>query len=102
MSTWHNTIPAAQLPVGQKHALDLEGHALLLVHIDDGIYAIENRCTHADAELTEGELEDNDIVCPWHGARFCVKTGEVTCPPAFEDIETYPVRVQDGVIQVAV
>jgi 3-phenylpropionate/trans-cinnamate dioxygenase ferredoxin subunit len=45
-------------------------------------------------------MEGGEIVCPRHGARFCLRTGKVLAPPAYEDIDTYPVRVADGRIQV--
>lgn len=102
MNKWLDTISVDELHIGQKQAIDLEGRALLLVRLSDGIYAIDNRCTHADAELTDGDIENNEIICPWHGARFCIKTGAVTCPPAFDDLTTYPVRIYEGMIQVQV
>jgi 3-phenylpropionate/trans-cinnamate dioxygenase ferredoxin component len=102
MNKWLDTISVDKLRIGQKQAIDLEDRALLLVRLSDGIYAIDNRCTHADAELTDGDIENNEIICPWHGARFCIKTGAVTYPPAFDDLTTYPVRIHEDMIQVQV
>lgn len=102
MNNWFDTIPADKLTPGEMHAIEVEGIPILIVCLEDGIYAIDNRCTHADALLNEGEIENDEIICPWHGARFCIKTGAVTCPPAFDDLETYPVRIHEGMIQVQI
>ena len=53
-----------------------------------------------DGELASGELAGEEIVCPRHGARFNIKTGEVTAPPAYEDVATFPVRMHEGKIQI--
>ena len=52
------------------------------------------------ADLLGGQLEGDEIVCPRHGARFCIKTGAVKSPPAYEDIECFPVQIIDGRVQV--
>ena len=62
----------------------------------------ENACSHDGGDLSEGEINGSEITCPRHGARFCLKTGEVLCAPAFEDIEAYPIRVVDGRIKIAI
>ncbi|MFN7098162.1 MAG: Rieske 2Fe-2S domain-containing protein, partial [Gammaproteobacteria bacterium] len=58
-------------------------------------YAIQDLCTHDGGDLAGGEIEDDEIICPRHGARFCIMTGEVRTPPAYEDIETFAVKI-DG------
>ena len=80
--------------------VDLELVCLLLVNVAGEFYAIENICSHDGGELSEGEICGAEITCPRHGARFDVKTGAVLCAPAFEDIDTYPVRVVDNMVQV--
>jgi 3-phenylpropionate/trans-cinnamate dioxygenase ferredoxin subunit len=63
-------------------------------------YAIENVCTHDGGILTGGDIDGDVIACPRHGARFCIRTGEVLSPPAYEDVATFPVRVDGGRVQV--
>ena len=65
-------------------------------------FAIEDVCTHDGEELTGGPIEDAEIVCPRHGARFCLRTGAALTAPAYEPVRTFPVRVQNGMIQVSV
>ncbi|MCG7585224.1 non-heme iron oxygenase ferredoxin subunit [Photobacterium sp. OFAV2-7] len=102
MTTWTDVMSAKELAEGQHTLIVLEGIELLLVNIDNQYYAVENACSHDGGDLSEGEISGREITCPRHGARFCLKTGEVLCAPAFEDIEAYPVRVVDGRIQVGI
>jgi 3-phenylpropionate/trans-cinnamate dioxygenase ferredoxin subunit len=64
--------------------------------IDGQLYAIEDRCSHDDGPLCEGEREGFCVICPRHGARFDLRTGAVLSLPATEDVESYPVVVRDG------
>lgn len=63
-------------------------------------YAIEDMCTHDGGELASGAVEGDEVVCPRHGARFCIKSGKALTPPAYEDVHSFPVRVENGVVQV--
>lgn len=102
METWLNIVAIEKLPPGTRHKVDIDGLSILIFNLDHHLYAIENRCSHDDSFLDEGEIEADEIICPWHGARFCIKTGEVTEPPAYEDIQTYPVRLNDGMVQLKI
>jgi 3-phenylpropionate/trans-cinnamate dioxygenase ferredoxin component len=64
--------------------------------IDGRYYAIEDRCSHDDGPLCEGDREGFDVICPRHGARFDVRTGAVLSLPATEDVEAFEVVVRDG------
>ena len=71
---------------------------------DGGFYAFTNICSHAHAYLAEGEVDTDECVieCPLHGARFDLETGRVRALPATEPIRTFPVRIVDGQLAVAV
>jgi 3-phenylpropionate/trans-cinnamate dioxygenase ferredoxin subunit len=69
-------------------------------NLDGELYAIEDVCTHDGGILTGGPVEGDEIVCPRHGARFSIRTGEALTPPAFEPTATFPLRVENGEIQV--
>jgi naphthalene 1,2-dioxygenase ferredoxin component len=71
-----------------------------LYNIDGQIYATHNICTHANALLSDGWLDDDVIECPLHGGRFEVKTGKGLGPPIVCDLTTLPVRIKDKKIQV--
>ena len=70
--------------------------------IGDEFYAIEDRCSHDDGPLCEGDREGFEVICPRHGARFDLRTGAVLALPATEDVEAVPVVVHDGDVFVQV
>ena len=101
MSDWIDVIDETALADGEHLVVDVDGIDVALFKVDGGFYAIEDVCSHDGAEIASGELIGDEIVCPRHGARFCVKTGEVKCAPAYENVARFPVRVSDGKVQVA-
>ena len=90
----------SELSPGEWRTADLDGTPVVVFNIDGQYYAIEDVCTHDGGQLTGGQVEGDVIECPRHGARFCVRTGEALTPPAYEPTDTFPVRVNDGEIQV--
>lgn len=100
MSEWVNVIEQAVLDDGEHVVIDVDGTEVAVFKIDGEFYALEDKCTHDGAEIASGKLEGDEIICPRHGARFCVKTGAVKSPPAYEDIACLPVRVEGGIVQV--
>lgn len=100
MSQWIDATPAADLARGRCTHVEVDGEEVLVVNLDGTFYALDNICSHDYAQLHEGELDGKEIVCPLHGARFDVTTGEVLSPPAYEDLRRYEVRVHEGMIQV--
>ena len=102
MSDWVTVAREGELPPGEWRTADLDGTPVVVFNIDGEYYAIEDVCTHDGGQLTGGRVEGDVIECPRHGARFDVTTGAVTQLPAFEPVETHPVRVQDDTIEVSV
>lgn len=100
MADWHDVAAASEMPAGSRRTLDIDGRALLVINLDGEFFAVEDLCTHDGGDLGSGDIDGDQIVCPRHGARFCIRTGEVKAPPAYEDILTFPVRVHDGMVQV--
>ncbi len=98
MAKWHDISPA--LAVGEHRVIELGDYSVLLVNLAGSLYAVENMCPHDGGELDGGLFEDECVTCPRHGARFCLKTGRVLKPPAFEDIASFAVRVHQGRLQV--
>ncbi|HSF82143.1 MAG TPA: Rieske 2Fe-2S domain-containing protein [Anaerolineales bacterium] len=80
-------------PPGEKLRLRLKGQAILVTNIGGDFYATEEECTHAGGPLSEGVMEGETVICPWHGSCFNVITGEVTCPPATEPLKNYQVEI---------
>lgn len=105
MVAWVRVAPVVDLPPGSRQVVDVDGAQVVVFHLAEGFFAIEDVCTHDGGELASGELvcgdsADCEIVCPRHGARFNVKTGAVTAPPAYEPVVTLPTRVVEGWLEV--
>jgi len=82
--------------------LNVEGKRIALFNLGGEFYALDDTCPHASGPLCEGSIEGEDVECPWHGSRFNIKTGEVTAPPADENVAKYKVRVTGDDIEVEV
>jgi 3-phenylpropionate/trans-cinnamate dioxygenase ferredoxin component len=91
-----------ELPEGGVKIVQSGSLFVGVYRIDGALYAIEDRCSHDDGPLCEGDREGFDVICPRHGARFDVRTGAVLSLPATEDVEAFSVVVRDGEIYVEV
>ncbi len=94
--------PEEELPPGERLFLEIENKSIVIFNLAGDYYAIEDVCTHDDGPLGEGEVEDHQIICPRHGARFDIRTGEVLTLPAIQDVPAYHVRVVDGMIEIGI
>jgi 3-phenylpropionate/trans-cinnamate dioxygenase ferredoxin component len=94
----------AELPPGEMRLVHAGEISVGVYNVDGELYAIEDRCSHDDGPLVEGEWEPDRgvVVCPRHGATFDVRTGRALTLPAYLPVETFPVRVVDGVVKVDV
>ena len=88
---------------GTAKVVQAEGRSIALFNVAGTFHAIDNTCPHRGGPLGEGELADEVVTCPWHGAKFNVKTGEVLGPPARQGVQSFPVTVQgnDVLVEVA-
>lgn len=100
MAEWIDVGTIQSCPVGQRLVVNTAAGKVAVFHLQSGLYAIEDRCSHDGGELASGKCEGNEIICPRHGARFCLLNGEALTAPAYESIETYPVRIQGDLIQI--
>ena len=100
MSEWTDVAPVEELAPGDYRVVDIDDALIAVFNIDGEFFAIEDVCTHDYETLTGGCIEGEEIVCPRHGARFNIKTGEALTPPAYEPVATLPVRIENGVVQV--
>jgi 3-phenylpropionate/trans-cinnamate dioxygenase ferredoxin subunit len=87
-----------ELQSGQRKSVIFDETPVLLIRIDDDYFAVEDVCTHDGQPLTDGALEECQIACPRHGARFDLRTGQARCMPATESIQTFRVDIrEDGI-----
>ena len=96
--------PVEELPPGEVKIVHAGEIAVGVYNLDGEYYALEDRCSHDDGPLCEGDfdLEEGYAVCPRHGAHIEIRTGRALTLPAVEPVATYPVRVVDGMVKVAV
>lgn len=92
----------SELPNGERLFLEIGDDYVVIFNIGGDIYAIADLCSHDDGPLGDGGVEGHAIICPRHGARFDLRTGEALTFPAVESIPAYPVRVRNGSIEVGI
>lgn len=90
-------VPVARIediPPGKTLRVELEGREILLCHTGEGIFAVDNMCSHAAARLCEGRLKGVKLFCPMHGAAFDVRDGGALTRPARDPLPTFAVVVE--------
>ena len=98
---WVNVKKATDFANNTREVVDLEYTTVLVFNLNNNYYAIDHLCTHAEFGLEDADCTGEGVItCPFHGAKFCVKSGKVLAAPAFEDIQTFKVRVDNGMVQV--
>ena len=90
----------ADLPDGRGVRVEAEGHRIAVFRIGELVYAIGDRCTHAEASLAEGELFDTEVECPRHGSAFGLIDGEPSAFPATKPVPVYEVVIEDGEVHL--
>ena len=90
------------LPKGAGACVEVNGKRIALFNVDNQFYAIDDECTHAGGTLSEGVVEGTKVTCPWHGAEFDIRTGEVLAAPAFDGVKSYPVKVEGEDIKIEI
>lgn len=87
-----------KLPRGRGVRVTIGDNKIAMFRIEDDVYAIADRCSHAEASLAEGELWGKTVECPRHGSEFDLETGEPGALPATEPVPVYDVTVEDGTV----
>lgn len=90
------------LPAGQARAFDVEGRRVAVFNVGGSFYALDDTCPHAGGPLSEGDVQEGKVTCPWHGADFDLRSGAVLSPPAFEGVRSYKVVVEGNDLKIEV
>ena len=94
---------AEEISPGESLRVELEDCPPLAVFNVDGEYfVINDTCTHGEASLCDGEIDGGEVECPWHNAKFCIKSGKALTFPAVEAQKTYKTAVVDGMVKIEV
>jgi 3-phenylpropionate/trans-cinnamate dioxygenase ferredoxin subunit len=99
---WLDVAAEGAIGEGDFEIVETDDNVVAVFNVAGVYLAIEDVCTHDGAELAGGPLDGDQIICPRHGARFCLRTGRALTPPAYEDVPTYPVKVSNGRILVQI
>ena len=99
--TYHDVGAETDIESGKSLACLLNGWPVLVCRSDAGLFAVINRCTHAESPLQDGRDRRNMIACPLHGARFGLADGKCVGAP-YRPLKTFPIRVENGGIEIAV
>jgi nitrite reductase (NADH) small subunit len=101
MSELRTVARADEVEPGTVRTVTVDGTSIALARCADGFFAVQAACLHLEGPLGDGRLNGCVLTCPWHGWQYDVRTGENEFDGAIV-LETYPVRVEDGDVRVAV
>lgn len=102
MPEWIDALPLHELAEGTPVKIKQEGRSIVLCRVGEAVYAVENRCPHADMPLAEGSLDGCILTCPYHGYSYDLRTGKNVDEPVYEPpVRTFPVRIEGPTVQVA-
>jgi nitrite reductase/ring-hydroxylating ferredoxin subunit len=102
MTQFFSVAKVSEIPERSAKCVEVAGRRIALFNLNGMIYALQDDCSHEGGPLSEGEIEGSEVTCPWHGARFDIKSGKVLLDPAPDDVARYNVRVTGENIEVEV
>lgn len=86
------------LPLGELRSFKIKGHEILAVNVDNKVFCLDGRCTHAGAPLAEGTLNGEVLTCPWHYSQFNITSGIVLRGPAYKPLKSYRVEEREKLV----
>ena len=101
MSEFVRVAQLGDIPDSGLLAVEVEGRPVVLARVGDEVHAVDGVCTHAEAQLAEGSLYEECLMCPVHGGEFDVRTGEAITLPATEAVRVHAVEIEGDEIRVA-
>lgn len=79
------------------------GKEIVVTKLDGNYYGVDNVCTHAGADLHEGELNNNELTCPWHGAKWDIKTGKlISFPQKLKPLQSYKISIDNDTVYIEI
>jgi len=96
--SWIRVVEAKRIPHDRGLRVDIGEHRIALFRVEGEVYAIGDRCSHAEASLAEGDVFGAEVECPRHGSAFDLRTGEPQALPATQPVPVYDAKVEDGMV----
>jgi len=100
VSKWVKVAALGECPAGKLLGVDADGLPVVLANVDGTVCALRDECSHEEYALSDGDLEGDQVVCVYHGARFDACSGANKALPAVRPVKSYPVEVRDGDVYV--
>jgi len=100
-TTFQPALSLDSIRMGRMRSCRIGEREIVVCRTKEGVFALDNVCSHAFARMSEGALKGMRIICPMHGAAFDVRSGQVLSGPAVVPIEAFETRVVNGVVEVA-
>lgn len=91
-----------EIAPGQSKMLEVNGKKIAIFNVAGSFHAVDDTCSHRGGSLSQGMVEGEKVTCPWHGAAFDIRSGEVLGPPAPKGVARYNVRVDGVQIEVEI
>ena len=91
-----------EIPEDGQLRVVIDDTEILICHHAQRFYALAYYCSHENLPLEDGMLENGCIICPYHGAEFCLKDGSVQASPAYENLKTYPLKIIKNTIAISI
>ncbi len=102
MAEFVKAVRTDEIAPGQSKILEVNGKKIAIFNVAGSFYAIDDTCSHRGGSLSQGMIEEEKVTCPWHGAVFDIRSGEVLGPPAPKGVARYNVRVDGVQIEVEI
>ena len=99
---WIDVTATEDIPEDNVIGVDIAGKSIALYRVEGEVFATDNLCTHGNARLCDGFLEGHEIECPLHQGKFDIRNGKAMCAPLTEDVKTYPIKIEDDRVFVAI
>jgi nitrite reductase (NADH) small subunit len=100
--SWIKITEVGNIPVREGRSVKIDKEEIAVFNLGNRFAAIENRCPHSGGPLCDGIVSGATVVCPLHGWKVCLDSGDILKPQVPVRVEVYPVRIADGVIEVDV
>lgn len=97
---WVRVAALDDVPPGTLKAVVENGTAIALANVDGDVYALEDRCSHQDYPISDGELDGTRLQCIYHGAEFDACSGKALTLPAIRPVKSFPVEIRDEDVYV--
>lgn len=97
---WHSVAEHDAIPEGEAKQVEVAGEPIAIFNLGGRLYATSDTCTHEEASLCDGFIDGDTIECPLHQALFHIPTGKVLAEPATKDLRVFPIRIENGMVQV--